>query len=121
MTLMDAPVYDPAPARRRKIKMGIGILLLVVTGFLIWLYRYWRKGTSPTNSLPPSSQKTSAAYGIWMHDQPGRQHPEKYPKIPLPRVLHRLGPRQRVGLGKDPQNPRLRRMPRRRYRRFVVK
>src|SRR5882724_4983596 len=81
MTLMDAPVYDPAPARRRKIKVCIGVVLLLVTGFLFWLYRFWPEEQVANKFFAALEQKNfEAAYGIWMQDPQWQQHPEKYKK-----------------------------------------
>ncbi len=97
MTLMDAPVYDPAPARRRKIRMSIGILLLVATGFLVWLFRYWPEEHVANKFFAAIEQKNfEAAYGIWMHDPTWQQHTEKYPKYPFREFYTDWGPGRAV-------------------------
>ena len=101
MTLMDAPVYDPAPARRRKIRMSIGILLLVATGFLVWLFRYWPEEHVANKFFAAIEQKNfEAAYGIWMQDPTWQQHTEKYPKYPFREFYTDWGPGSEWGLVK---------------------
>ena len=69
MTLMDAAVYDPAPARRRKIKVAVGIALLLVTAFLLWMFRFWPEEQVASKFFAAVQQTNfEAAYGIWMHD-----------------------------------------------------
>ncbi len=41
MTLLDAPPYDTAKARRRKIKIAVIVVGIVVLAVLAWLYRNW--------------------------------------------------------------------------------
>ena len=41
MTLLDAKVYDPAPARRRKIKILVAVVVILVLAAVVWMNRYW--------------------------------------------------------------------------------
>ncbi len=41
MTLLDAKVYDPAPARRRKIRIVVAVVVILILAAVVWMNRYW--------------------------------------------------------------------------------
>ena len=101
MTLMDAPVYDPGPARRLKIKIGVGVFLLLLTSFLVWLYRYWPQEHIVDNFFTSIQNKDyDAAYGIWMNDPTWKQHPQQHPKYPFNEFYTDWGPGGEWGIVK---------------------
>ena len=99
MTLMDAAVYDSAPARRRKIKIAVGIALLLVTVFLLWMFRFWPEEQVASKFFAAVQQKNfEAAYGIWMHDPAWQQHPDRYKKYPFREFYTDWGPGSEWGI-----------------------
>ena len=98
---MDAPVYDPGPARRRRIKIGVGVFLLLLTTFLVWLYRYWPQEHLVDNFFTSIQNKDyDTAYGIWMNDPTWKQHPQQHPKYPFNEFYTDWGPGGEWGLVK---------------------
>ena len=101
MTLMDAPVYDPGPSRRRRIKIGVGVFLLLLTSFLVWLYRYWPQEHIVDNFFTSIQNKDyDTAYGIWMNDPTWKQHPQQHPRYPFKEFYTDWGPGGEWGLVK---------------------
>ena len=41
MTLLDAPQYDPAKYRRRKIMIALAVAGVLLLAALAWMYRNW--------------------------------------------------------------------------------
>ena len=104
MTLMDAPVYDPAPARRRRIKIGVGVFLLLLTSFLVWLYRYWPEEHKVDKFFTSIQNKDfETAYGLWMNDPTWKQHPQAHAKYPFNEFYTDWGPGGEWGLVKSHQ------------------
>ena len=102
MTLMDAPVYDPAPARRRRIKIGVGVFLLLLTSFLVWLYRYWPEEHAVDKFFTSVQNKDfETAYGLWMNDPTWKQHPQAHTKYPFNEFYTDWGPGGEWGLVKS--------------------
>ena len=98
---MDAPVYDPGPSRRRRIKIGVGVFLLLLTSFLVWLYRYWPEEQIVNKFFDSIQGKDyDTAYGIWMNDPPWKQHPQKHTKYPFKEFYTDWGPGGEWGLVK---------------------
>ena len=102
MTLMDAPAYDPAPARRRRIKIGVGVFLLLLTTFLVWLYRYWPEEHKVDKFFTSIQNKDyETAYGLWMNDPAWKQHPQQHARYPFNEFYTDWGPGGEWGLVKS--------------------
>jgi hypothetical protein len=95
MSLMDAPVYDPAPDRRKRYLI-IGSLvalfmfaLLTVGGYTMghgWLFTNLNAEHHVNNFFKALEAKDyNKAYGIYNNDADWQQHPGKYSDYPLPR------------------------------------
>ena len=98
---MDAPVYDPGPSRRRRIRIGVGVFLLLLTSFLVWLYRYWPEEHVVDKFFTSIQSKDyDTAYGIWMNDPTWKQHPQQHPKYPFNEFYTDWGPGGEWGLVK---------------------
>lgn len=96
MTLLDAPTFDEARARRRRIVIWSSVAGLFVL-FIAWWFVAGRPIDWPwnwndhlfgrvavkhfMNDLEKNDLK--AAYGVWMHDPNWEQHPEKYRTYPF--------------------------------------
>ena len=97
--LMDAPDYDPAIARRKKIRIAqiLGAILLVVA--VVWWFRYWPQEHKVDQFLTAvEQQQYEAAYGIWLADADWKQHPEKYARYKFEDFFHDWGPAGELGL-----------------------
>ncbi len=104
MTLLDAPRYDAARARRR-IQWTLGSLGSVFVLFLAaWLavghpveapwnwYNYWI-AQRVTNRFLATVERNdlTAAYAIWNHDPNWQQHPANYSTYPFARFQQDWG------------------------------
>jgi hypothetical protein len=88
MTLLDAPKFDEARARRNK-KIAIGgvvaVLLLFVIGWLVagrpidwpWRWNAHLMGRMAVNRFFTDLEKNDLpdAYAVWVHDKNWQQHP----------------------------------------------
>jgi hypothetical protein len=88
MTLLDAPRFDEARDRRKRIIVwssvgtftGLVILLWIVSGFPVdwpWHWFAHMRGRAAVNRFLSDVEKNdmAAAYGVWMHDPQWQQHP----------------------------------------------
>ncbi len=102
MTLLDAPQYDPAKERRRKIRITIAILAVIILAVLAWFYRNWPE-EHVVNQFFTALQKQDyeTAYGIYFHDPAWRQHQQKYSEYPYADCYRDWGPGGEWGLIKS--------------------
>jgi len=79
MTLLDAPRYDSARARRiRNIKIAV-FMAVVLGAFGTWWFWNWPEEHRVNTFLATvESGDQSKAYGIWNNDPDWQQHPERY-------------------------------------------
>ena len=99
MTLLDAQEYDPAKAQKRRMRIISAITVLVIVLALGWWFRYWPEERIVGHffeALQKQDHKT--AYGIWMHDPQGQQHPGEHPKYPFNEFYRDWGPGGEWGL-----------------------
>jgi hypothetical protein len=88
MTLLDAPKYDSAGARRRQLVLwvAVGTFFALVIGYWLvagrpvdWLWNWWThmRGRSTINAFFNDVEKNdmAAAYGVWQHDPDWQKHP----------------------------------------------
>jgi hypothetical protein len=88
MTLLDAPKYDAASARRRQqiLWVAVGAVVVLVVGFWLvsgrpvdwpWNWMAHLRGRSAINRFLTDVEKNdlSAAYGVWLHDPDWQKNP----------------------------------------------
>jgi hypothetical protein len=98
MSLMDAPVYDAARARRNQKIVWSAVaavfVLLVIFWFAAgrpidwpWNWANHMLGRSTANSFLTAVEKNDleTAYGIWTHDKDWKQHPDQHKVYPFSR------------------------------------
>lgn len=105
MTLLDAPKFDTARDRRRRITIYIVVSVfgVLVGGFWLmagmpfdwpWTWNNHRVGTIAVDRFLKAVEKNdlATAYGIWEHDKDWKQHPEKYAGYTFERFQEDWGP-----------------------------
>jgi hypothetical protein len=91
MTLLDAPPFDEARERRRRVTLlsaGGLLLVLFVSWWLVagrpvdwpWNWNNHLRGRMAVNRFLTAVEKNDlpTAYGIWLHDKNWQQHPAQY-------------------------------------------
>lgn len=102
MTLLDAPLYDPAKARRRKILIASVIGIVIVLAALGWFYRNWPEEHAVDKFFTAlQHQDFETAYGIYFNDPGWRQHQQKYPQYTYADFYRDWGPGGEWGLIKS--------------------
>ena len=102
MTLLDAPTYDPAKARRRNLKIAVIIALVLVLTVLGWLYRNWPEEHSVDKFFAALQGKDyENAYGIYFNDPTWQQHRQKYSQYTYADFYRDWGPGGEWGLIKS--------------------
>lgn len=102
MTLLDAPNFDPARSRRRKIQLSMAVVLVLVIAVMGWLYRNWPQEHAVDKFFSAlQKQDYEAAYGIYLHDPDWRQHLQKYSQYTYADFYRDWGPGGEWGLVKS--------------------
>jgi hypothetical protein len=92
-SLFDAPKYDPAAERRRKVKIVITVAVVIVIAALLWFNRYWPQQRRVEGFFAQlQAQNYEAAYGIWMNDPNWKEHTEAYRRYPYAKFYEDWGP-----------------------------
>ena len=105
MTLLDAPEFDAARARRNTLILQIGAGALFVLFVVWWLVAgrpvdwpwYWDRylfGRAAVNQFLSALEANdmAKAYGIWVRDKNWQQHPAQYSVYPFSRFQDDWGP-----------------------------
>ena len=98
MTLLDAPIFDEARARRRTLILRLtasGVLLLFVAWWLVagrpidwpWNWDHYLVGRAKVNRFLTAveADDLAKAYGIWVNDLNWQQHPQQHSTYPYAR------------------------------------
>ena len=98
MTLLDAPVYDEARDRRRRVVLlsAVGLFFVLFVGFWFaagrpvdwpWNWNNHLRGRMELNHFLTAVEKNDlpTAYGIWIHDKNWQQHPAQNGALPFDR------------------------------------
>jgi len=98
MTLLDAPRFDEARAKRRMQIFRLaaaGLLVLFVACWLVagrpvdwpWYWGHYLSGRAKVNKFLSAVEANdlARAYGIWMNDKNWQQHPQQHGAYPFDR------------------------------------
>jgi hypothetical protein len=79
MTLLDAPSFNPARARKRR-NIILGALVFILVGVVfVWYFWNWPAEHRVSRFFEAlEQQQFERAYGIWNDDADWQQHPAKY-------------------------------------------
>jgi len=99
MTLLDAPVYDEARARkRRNLLIGLGVLAVILAG-LAWNFWYYPQEQKVNEFFAAVEAKDfPKAFAIWNNDPDWQKHPDKYPLYPYGKFVVDWGPSSDFGV-----------------------
>jgi hypothetical protein len=93
MNLLDAPPYDAARERRRKLRTTAAIIFVFFIALFLYVNRYWPEERKVDNFFAAvQKQDFKTAYGIWMNDPRWQQHAEKYQRYPYNEFYTDWGP-----------------------------
>ena len=105
MTLLDAPEFDAARSKRKKLMIQLsaaGLFLLLVAYWLVasrpvdwpWNWSRYLFGRVAVNNFLGAleSNDLNKAYGIWLNDKNWQQHPAQYTTYPFARFQGDWGP-----------------------------
>ena len=103
MTLLDAQPFDEARARRRRFLISTVVVVVLVLGWLAWMFRYWPQERIVTHFFDAVQDKEfEKAYGIWFNDAEWQQHKDRYAqKYPYNEFYRDWGPGGDWGLIKS--------------------
>ena len=102
MTLLDAPLYDPAKARRRNIRIATAVVIVIVFAALAWFNRNWPEEHAADKFFSAlQHQDYETAYGIYFNDSGWRQHQQKYSQYTYADFYRDWGPGGEWGLVKS--------------------
>jgi hypothetical protein len=105
MTLLDAPAFDAARARRRQTilysALGLFIVLFIGSWFVAdmpvdWPWNWWThfRGRMTVNHFLDAVEQNdmAKAYGIWFNDPSWQQHPSQHAAYPFDRFQQDWSP-----------------------------
>jgi hypothetical protein len=102
MTLLDAPNYDPAKARRRRIQILAAVIVVIALAALGWMYRNWPEEHVVDKFFTAlQNHEYETAYGIYFNDPGWRQHQQKYSQYTYADFYRDWGPGGEWGLIKS--------------------
>src|SRR5208337_4930858 len=102
MTLFEAPTYDPARARRKRLQIVAVICAVLVIVILLWVFRFWPEKHVVNQFFEALQQQNyEKAYGVWMHDPDWKQHPDKYARYRYDDFIKDWGPGGEWGIIKS--------------------
>jgi hypothetical protein len=79
MTLLDAPAYNAAHARKRRKIIITSIIGAVILGIFVWFFWNWPAEHRVNRFFATlEQQQFEKAYGIWNNDPDWQQHTDRY-------------------------------------------
>jgi hypothetical protein len=83
MTLLDAPVYNEARARkRRNLFIALGVLVVILAGLVYWYWDWPQEHRVNQFFTAVEAKDFPKAFGIWNNDPNWQQHPDQYKVYP---------------------------------------
>jgi hypothetical protein len=83
MTLLDAPVYNPARDRkRRNIFIAVGVLVVILAGFVWWFWDWPQEHKVNKFFVAVEAKDFPKAFAIWNNDPNWEQHTDRYKLYP---------------------------------------
>ncbi|HEY4009404.1 MAG TPA: hypothetical protein VGM11_04575 [Acidobacteriaceae bacterium] len=88
MTLLDAPAYNAARARKRRRIIIASLIGVVIIAILVWTFWNWPAEHRVNRFFTAlEQQQFEKAYGIWNNDDHWQQHPDRYKTYPYSKFL----------------------------------
>ena len=85
MTLLDAPAYNAARARKRRRNIYASLIGVVIIAIFVWVFWNWPAEHRVHRFFAALEQQHfEQAYGIWNNDADWQQHPDKYKTAAYP-------------------------------------
>jgi hypothetical protein len=85
MTLLDAPAYNAARARKRRRNILASLIGVILIAIFVWVFWNWPAEHRVNRFFAALEQQHfEQAYGIWNNDPNWQQHADKYKNSPYP-------------------------------------
>jgi len=99
MSLLDAPEYDPAPERRKRLLAAGALLLVAALALAGYRFRNWPEERVVDRFFAALQSKDyETAYGIWLADPEWKQHRDRNPNYLYADFYRDWGPGGEWGL-----------------------
>jgi len=93
MTIFQAEEYDFRKARRRKITISVVIVVVLILGALVWVFRNYPEELVVDHFMTDlQKQDYKSAYGLWIADKTWEQHPQQHAQYPFADFMRDWGP-----------------------------
>jgi len=93
MTIFQAEEYDFRKARRRNITIAVVIVVVLILGALVWVFRNYPEELVVHHFMTDLQNKDyKAAYGLWVADKNWEQHPQQHSQYPFNDFYRDWGP-----------------------------
>ncbi len=93
MTIFQAEEYDFQKARRRKITIAVVLVVILVVGALVYVFRNYPEERVVDHFMTALQNKDyKSAYGIWVADKNWEQHPQQHSQYPYADFYRDWGP-----------------------------
>jgi len=88
MTLLDAPVFNEARARkRRNILIAVSILLVVLAGLVYWFWDWPQEHKVNQFFAAIEAKDFTTAFALWNNDPQWLQHTDRYKLYPYGKFM----------------------------------
>jgi hypothetical protein len=101
-TLFNAKPYDPKAERRKWIRIGTVVAVLLVLAFTAYVFRYWSYEHRVNQFFTALEAKEfEKAYGIWFNDPDWKKHPQNHKQYTIGEFYLDWGPGGEYGIIKS--------------------
>src|SRR5438270_11114793 len=92
-TLFEAPQYDPAKARKRKMLLITIVSATVIVAIVLYIFRNWPEERAVDHFFSALQSKDfERAYGLWIANPDWKQHPEQHAQYSFDEFYKDWGP-----------------------------